>query len=125
MRLDLDIQNFENQCHSVKELLNKNGLFLRVYELKENFCYLIKQNSEKKTVLRESCSCVIEKFNGFNIIHVKFSKRLRQPFHPIDIIHKHVKKCNDIVDCFFSKKLNLAFRVSYSEVQRIKCNTAW
>ena len=53
LRLDLNIQNFENQCHSVNELLNKNGLFLRINKLKEKFRYLIKQNSEKKTVLRE------------------------------------------------------------------------
>ena len=42
LRLDLDIQTFQNQCHSVNELFNKNGLFLRVYELKEKFCYLVK-----------------------------------------------------------------------------------
>ena len=47
LRLGLDIQNSENQCHSVNELLNKNGLFLRVYELKEKFRYLIKQNSAR------------------------------------------------------------------------------
>ena len=42
LRLHLDTQNFQNQCHSVNELFNKNGLFLRVYELKEKFCYLVK-----------------------------------------------------------------------------------
>ena len=114
MRLDLSIQNFENQCHSVQELLKKNGLFLRVYKLKEKFRYLIKQNSEKKTVLRELSSCVIEKFNDFNIARTEFSKKLREQFRPINIIYKSVKKCN-----FFSKKLNLAFRVLYSEGQRI------
>ena len=29
LRLDLDIQNFENSCHSVQKMLNKNGLLLR------------------------------------------------------------------------------------------------
>ena len=63
LRLDLDIQNFENQCFSVNNLLNKYDLFLRVYKLKDKFHYLIKQDSEKKTVLRELSSCTIEKFN--------------------------------------------------------------
>ena len=45
LRLDLNIQNFENQYFFVNDLLNKYGLFLRVYELKDNFCYLIKQDS--------------------------------------------------------------------------------
>ena len=48
LRLDLDIQNFENQFFSVNNLLNKYGLFLRVYELKDKFHYLNKQDSEKK-----------------------------------------------------------------------------
>ena len=102
LRLDLDIQNFENQCFSVNTLLNKYGLFLRVYKLKDKFRYLIKQDSEKKTVLRELSSCTIEKFNGFNIVPVEFSKRLRQPFHPVNVIYKPVKKCDEIINCYFS-----------------------
>ena len=77
LRLDLDIQNFDNQCFSVNALLNKNGLFLRVYELKEKFRYVIKQAPEKNKVLRELSSCVIEKFNGFSVVRVEFDKKLR------------------------------------------------
>ena len=68
LRLDLDVQNFENQCFSVNDLLNKYGLFLRVCQLKDKFHYLIKQDSKKKMVLRELLSCITEKFNGFNIV---------------------------------------------------------
>ena len=48
LRLDLDILNFENQCFSVNDMLNRHSLFLRVCELKDKFRYLIKQDSEKK-----------------------------------------------------------------------------
>ena len=48
LRLDLDIQNFESQCFSVTDLLIKHGLFLTIYELKDKFRYLVKQDSEKK-----------------------------------------------------------------------------
>ena len=47
LRLDLDIQTFENQCYLVNLLLNENNLFFRVYELKDKFRYLIKQASKK------------------------------------------------------------------------------
>lgn len=94
LRLDLDIQNFGNQCFSVTALLNKNGLFLRVYELKEKFCYVIKQAPEKNKVLRELCSCVIEKFNGFSVVLVEFGEKLRQSFHLIAIIYKSAKSCD-------------------------------
>ena len=50
MRLDLDILNFENQCLKINQILNKNNLFLRIFELKEKFRCLIKQGSEKKTL---------------------------------------------------------------------------
>ena len=103
LRLHLHIQKFENQCRSVNELLNKNVPFLRVYELKDKFCYLIKQNSEKKTFLRELSSCVIKKFNGLNIFRVEFSENVRQPFTPIDIIYKPVKNSDNIANCFLAK----------------------
>ena len=74
IRLNLDIQNFENQRFSVNDLLIKYGLFLRIYELKDKFRYLIKQDSQKKTLMRDLSSCVIEKFNGFNIIRVEFDQ---------------------------------------------------
>ena len=125
MRLDLGIQNFKNQCYSVNKLLNKNGLFLRVYKRKHEFRYLITQNSEKKTVLRELSSCIVEKFNSFNIVRIEFSKKLCQTFCPIHIIYKPVKKRDNIENCFLSEKLNAAFRASYSEEKRIKHCIAW
>ena len=61
LRLDLDIQNFESQCFSVNDLVNKHGLFLRVYELKDKYCYLIKQDyvavSLKNLTNLKYCSC--------------------------------------------------------------------
>ena len=48
MRLDLDILNFEKQYFKINHILNKNNFFLRVFELKEKFCCLIKQDAEKK-----------------------------------------------------------------------------
>ena len=47
-RLDVDILTFENQCHQANNILNKNNLFLRVFELKEKLCSLIKQSLDKK-----------------------------------------------------------------------------
>ena len=85
LRLDLAILNFENQCFSLNDFLNKYSLFLRVYKLKDKFHYLIKQDSEQKTVLRDLSSCIIEKFNRFNIVCVAFSKKLRQSFFNLSI----------------------------------------
>ena len=104
LRLDLDIQTFENQCYLVNLLLNENNLFFRVYELKDKFTYLIKQASKK-----------VEKFNLFKIIRAKFDKKLRQPFRPVDILFAPVKKPDQLVNCFLSEKLNLVLRASCSD----------
>ena len=124
-RLDLDIQNFENQCFSVNDLLNKHGLFLRVFESKDKFRYLIKQDSNKKTVFRDSSSCIVENFNRFNIACVEFSKKLRQSFCPIDMIYKRVNKVDEIMKFIFSKKINTAFLAIFNKGSKLKYCSAW
>ena len=97
---------------------------MRVYKLQDKFHYLIKQDSKKKIVLRDLSSCIIEKYSGFNIVCVKFSKKLIQPFCPIDIIYKPAKNPDDMINCYFSEKLNLAFRASFNEGTKIKYYSA-
>ena len=38
-----------------------------------------------------------------------------QKFIPIEIIYKPIKSCNDVINCYFSNKINLAFRSTFSE----------
>ena len=49
LRLDgEDVLNFENQCFQTNTILSRHNMFLRVFELKDKFRYIIKQNSEQK-----------------------------------------------------------------------------
>ena len=76
MMLDLDILTFENQCFQINRILNKKIFFLKVFELKDKSRAIIKQDSEKKNVIRDLSSCITEKFNSFNIIRLEFAKKL-------------------------------------------------
>ena len=125
MKLNLDILHFENQCLKINQILNKNNLFLYIFELKEKSCCLIKQDSEKKNIIRDLSSCIIEKFNGFNIVRIEFERKLRQKMSPIDIIYKPVKKEDEIIECFFTSQINLAYRLTFNENQKIKHSTAY
>ena len=69
--LDLDIQNFDNQCFIVNRILNNYNLFLRSYELKDKFQYLTVKNANKNNIVREILSCIVEKFNGFRIVAIE------------------------------------------------------
>ena len=42
LQFDLSLCTFEIQCQVVNDLLMEKKLFLRVYEFRKNFCYLIK-----------------------------------------------------------------------------------
>ena len=125
MKLNLDILYFENQCLKINEILNKNNLFLRIFELKEKFSCLIKQDSERKNIIRDLSSCIIEKFNGFNIVRIEFERKWRQKMSLINIIYKPVKKEDEIIECFFTSQINLAYRSIFSENQKIKHSTAY
>ena len=58
LRLDLDLMNFENQCFQINRILMKSNSFLRVFELKDKLRYLIKQDPQKKNVIRDLSSCI-------------------------------------------------------------------
>ena len=45
---------------------------------------------------------------------------MRQNFLPIDIIYKPVKKQNEIINCFFTDKIHLAYRTSYNNDQKLQ-----
>ena len=51
----------------------------------------------------DNSGCINEKFNGFNIITIEYSKKLRKKFKPIDIIYKPAKKPNVEIKCKLSR----------------------
>ena len=79
LRLDgEDRLNFENQCFQVNRILSRHEMFLRVFELKDKFRYLIKQNSKQKKIFNEVSACVVERFNGFTIVRLEFDNEIRR-----------------------------------------------
>ena len=119
LRLDGDDNlNFENQCFQINTILSRHDMFLRVFELKDKFRYIIKQSSEEKKFFNELSACVVERFNGFTIVRLEFDNEIRKEFTPVDIIYKPVKKQNAILNCFFTDKLHLAYKAVYNETKK-------
>ena len=87
----LDYQKFNNQCHEVNMLLAKHRYFLRVLESRNKFRHLALKNLNKQNIIRQLSSCINKKYNGFHVISIEYSKKLRKKFKPIDIIYKPVK----------------------------------
>ena len=69
IQLDRTLFGFFNRCFLVIELLSKYDYFLKFYEQRDKFRFLINKKIERKNkVTRDLFSSVIEKFNGYEII---------------------------------------------------------
>ena len=79
----------------------KKGLFIRVYETRDKFRYLIKKGVHgKNNVVRDLSSCVIKKVNGNEISQDQLKREQKCFLELIDIIYEPVKD-NDKIACFF------------------------
>ena len=108
--LELDKEKFNQQCLEINEILSKEGYFLRVYELKKKFRELRLKSSKQQNIIRQLSSCIHEKFDGFHIVCVEYSKKARRKFRPIDIIYKPVRQIEKKILCFRSKDMSRAYR---------------
>ena len=88
MQLDSGLSTFETQCHIVNDLLMSKNLFLRVYELRKKFCYLIKKMPKGKIIIQKDLSARVEtRFNGFELVRRMTENELRQKYRPVDILY--------------------------------------
>ena len=75
----------------INDLLMRKNLFLRVYELRKKFFYLIKKVSKgKNAVTKELSACVEERFDGFQLVKRLCEKERRHFYRPIDIVYKQI-----------------------------------
>ena len=69
IQLDRTLFGFFNRCFLVIELLSKYDYFLKFYERRDKFRFLINKKIERKNkVTRDLSSSAIEKFNGYELI---------------------------------------------------------
>ena len=73
---------------------------LRIFELRKKFRYLSLKNPKKQTIVQLS-SCINAKYNGFHIISIEYSKKLRKKLQLIDIIYKPVKPVDEKILCYY------------------------
>ena len=76
--LNLSRRDFDEMCFDINQILIKNSLFLRVFELKDKFRCLFHQNDQGKKIIKSVSSCIKEKFNGFNIAAPSLAKKKKK-----------------------------------------------
>ena len=120
LKIELDLNKFENTCYHINDLLSQENFFLRVYEIKNSYREIRLKKTEKTTVEKELFSCLKIKFNGFEIISRLFNTKARRKFYPIDILYQPVNDINKEVKCFVSSDLSKSYSFNWKNEDSIK-----
>ena len=94
--------------------ITKKNLFLQVYEQRDKFRYVIKKGAQgKNKVIRDLSSCVIKKFDSYDILKAEIKGEEKKNHILIDIVYIPVNRSNETINCYFTNNLHLAYRSYY------------
>ena len=74
---------------------------------------------KKQNIVRQLSSCINKKYNGFHVILIEYSKKLRKKFKPIDIIYKPVKSPEKKIQCYNSEDISKSYRNSCADAKKL------
>ena len=111
----LDVSIFESNCYSINQILANYGLFLRVYELKNNYRKFTIKTPNKQNQIKQLASCILQKFNGFEILKNEFAKREKQNLIPVDIIYIPTKNVDILPECYYTTEIQNAYTTLYQD----------
>ena len=74
----LDLQKFNNICYEINLILLKYNYFLRIFEVKDKYRQLSMKEPKKQNIVRQISSCLIEKYNGFQVILIEFDRKQKK-----------------------------------------------
>ena len=63
----------------------------------------------------ELSSCVIQKFNGYDLLRVELSQDEKIFMLPLDIVYEPTQNINEPIYCYFAPKIHLAFHTVYEK----------
>ena len=96
--------------------MEEKKIFLRVYESRNKFRFLInKQPQQKNKIIRNLSLCVIQNYSGYAVVKVEKKNQGKQLFKPIDIVYDPVQNFYYIVDYYFTFHLHVAYCLQYSK----------
>ena len=107
LNFSLDLQEFA--------VLIEHSFFFRVFEQKNKYRNILLKTPEKQTQIKQLASCLMQKYNGFQVIKNSFSKIERQKFEPIDIIYVPIKNAQILPECYYTTNIANAYTALYSE----------
>ena len=93
----LDLLKFNNICYEINLILSKHDYFLRIFELKDKYRQLLIKEPGKQNVVRQLSSCLIEKYNGFQVISIDFDRKKKLSLLILFTIQPNIQKLTLLV----------------------------
>ena len=118
--LDKTLFGFFERCYTINQVLTNYGYFLKFFERRNVYRFLIKKVQGKNEVTRNLYACVAEKFNGYEIIRNDLARKESLDFQPIDIVYEPCFDETTPVICNFSPKIFTAYKSYVGRFERGK-----
>ena len=93
----------------MKKVFSKHNFFLKFFERRDKFRFLIKKVEGKNKVTQGLSSSIIEKFNGYEIMKHKFALKEKIEFTPINIAYEPIYDENVFLPCYFTDQIHLSY----------------
>ena len=81
---------------------------------------LNKKLKEKNQMKRELSACIIQKFNGYELLRNHLNATERKNFIPIDIVYQPTLNEKNPVVCFFAPEISLGYYKSCDKMRKGK-----
>ena len=100
--LDYTFFGFFDRCRILNRVLAEFGFFKKFYERRNKFRYQLKQKLKSKNEMRtELSACVIQKFNGYDLLRSNLQYNEETNLVPIDITYEPTLDVSKPILCFF------------------------
>ena len=116
--LDHSIFGYFERCSHLNEILSEENYFLRFYERRNKFRYQLRQKLQTSNkIRRELLACVIQKFNGYELLrnHLYFGKK--KDFKPTDIVYEPTLDTKKPILCFFAPEVHSGYQTGVEKTK--------
>ena len=114
--LDYTVFGFWEKCLALNDVLSTHfGLFLRFYERRNKYRYLLRKKIDSKNKLHsEVLTCAIPMFNGYEYLRNDLQNYEKKNLQPLDIVYEPSKNVGQPIQCYFAPKIYMAFSTYFS-----------
>ena len=104
--LDKTIFSYSDKCHKINQLISKHGFFLKFFERRNMYRFLIKKNVQRKNKVKRNLSAyVVQKCNGYETMRNELARIDKREFKAINIVYEPEFEKDKPLLCYFAPKI--------------------